>query len=204
MSPFALGSISYRLFDDGLANLLGLETLKHGTNIVNYIAIRQNGGDPSHGGKSSGSTPGKLSGETKGHFYVFKDSEFAFDTEADLSTILKIALPLFTIYAKAVGPLTHRCLSGFYLARHAFSINNTPNLFSNILGIISGICHILLVPTLHFRLQSIDHSSLVNDPSYGRAAYRTKDKIAACHIGLFGTLNSGINTGWLGRAKPIQ
>ncbi len=70
---FFAGNIAYSLFDSGLANILGLETLRHGTNPINYLGIRLNGGDPDHGGKASGSKYGL---GTKNYFHIFKDNEY--------------------------------------------------------------------------------------------------------------------------------
>ena len=70
-------SVVYSWADNGLADLMGLETLRHGTNPYNNLCIRINGGDPNHGGKSTGSTPEDHCDKenVKNHFYLFKDSE---------------------------------------------------------------------------------------------------------------------------------
>lgn len=50
-------SVVYSWADNGLADLMGLETLRHGTNPYNNLLIRIHGGDPIHGGKATGGTP---------------------------------------------------------------------------------------------------------------------------------------------------
>jgi hypothetical protein len=76
MFALTAGNCIYHLVDDGLANLLGLETLRHGTNPVSYVSIALFGGNPSHGGTAIGSTYGwasdKETASTKGYFYLFK------------------------------------------------------------------------------------------------------------------------------------
>lgn len=74
---------SFDFFDYGLANILGLESLQHGTNLVNYIAIRFFGGDPNYGGQHLGSTVNNAKDDTKGFFYVFKDKEFSYLRQAE-------------------------------------------------------------------------------------------------------------------------
>ena len=58
---------------------LALETLRHGTSLQNYISIRLNGPDPKRGGGNSGASKGADSEhfikESKGYFFLSKDSE---------------------------------------------------------------------------------------------------------------------------------
>lgn len=68
--------ISYHLIDSGLARLLALETLTHGTGPANYIDINIFGVDPSRCRSQVNSIE---------HFHVFKDSRFGLNPDNSLS-----------------------------------------------------------------------------------------------------------------------
>ena len=71
------GYLFYHLLDSGWANVLGVETLRHGTDPVGYMNIRIKGGSPYYGGKYRGSNPHGFGENTEGFFYVFKDSAYS-------------------------------------------------------------------------------------------------------------------------------
>lgn len=209
---FIAGNIIYSAFDEGIADILGLQTLRHGTNVTNAAQIRINGGDPNHGGKDSGSTKDWVEDDTRNYFYVFKDDEWEVNvrTGDDLTDkVIKILMP------KEVGarimPHFHAGLSGYNFTAQIFPKNMIESsvafkYFACFISAIGGLFSATLSPTLRFRFAEIDHSRFKDDPLYAGAAYKTSQKIEAWRIGIFGSLATGVNSGWFERAKanPIR
>jgi hypothetical protein len=197
---FTGGNVCYNLYDTGLANLLGVETLNHGTNGLNYLRIRLFGGDPSQGGKSSGSTDKWCDDNTKNFFYMFKDTDF--QTEGPFNGLTKnlIATPFI---GKRVLPRLHCFLSGYnfnarLMPQSDFVLFRYTRIF---FGTMGGITHLNLVPTLRFRFRQIDPNRLKNDPAYGGLAYRTTEKVEVWRLGMMGTILTGVNLNWFSRVK---
>ncbi len=80
----------------GLADFLGLETLRHGTSWANYVSIRAEGVEPKYGGGERGATFGHMTAaslvgmeeeqrkwmsHSKGRFFAYLDSNAGCDTE---------------------------------------------------------------------------------------------------------------------------
>lgn len=204
VTSFITGATVYRLFDDGLANFLGLETLRHGTNPVNYISIRIFGGDPTCGGNSSGSThcaaayTGMNDPNLANHFYLFKDTEM-YKVRGFESPIKNIIYPT----AKRVLPVIHSALSSYSFVTRNFSSNDDMivKIVGTIIGVFVGLVAGAFTPTLHFRFNEIDHSRLKNDREYSGIAYKTSQKVEAWRIGLIGTLTTGLNFEWFERMR---
>jgi hypothetical protein len=207
LSSFVYGNAVYSLLDDGITNVLGLETLRHGTSPFNYVSIRLFGGDPNHGAKRTGSTHGWMQDNTENYFYVLKDSEYSPTINyQSLSTLAKIIT--FPFFIKGIG---YRIFS----RQHTFfsSYNTTAQLLPSnssylaikcsrvFLGIFGGLVGLCITPTLRFRFSTIDSQELENDSNYHGIAYRTKHKVEAWRIGLLGSIITGINLGWFARAK---
>ncbi len=212
IKSFAIGNIVYDLFDSGLANILGLETLRHGTNLLSNIGIRINGGKPSHGGKASGSTKEWMPDFTEGDFYVFKDTECCSSSSSSISSGI-ISLPFFG-YPKETAyrllPHLHSILAGYNFVAQLF-----PNLmhyrivikcFPVFISCISGVVNTFISPILRFRFSIIDPQRFENDPKYYGKAYLTKQVIESWRLGLVGSFLTGINLNWFSRAraKPLK
>jgi hypothetical protein len=193
MLCLAASNFAYHFFDDGLANTFGLETLRHGTNPVNYLGIIAAGGQPAQGGTLTGSTNGfhddQITGKTKGYFYIFKDSE------------------LQNWLAKRLLPYMHSFLSGYNFTANILYLNDYESdsmvvtTFRVFFGTIGGMFSLVVTPVLKFRFSNIDHTRLTDDPSYGGMAYRTKQAVENWRIGLIGTLISGASYGWYERIQ---
>jgi len=191
LSKIITGSILYNLVDDGIANVLGLETLRHGTNLCNNLSIRVSGCDPNHGGKTTGSTHGYIDDNTNNRVYVFKDSEF--DKE-----MMRYKTPLYRLLyhasIKRICTKLHTYLSSYnFIQKHI--IQNS--IVSKIVATVSGI----FSPTLRFRFSRIDSKRFANDPRYGNMAYVTTKKIEAWRLGILGSLITGINFDWYQRVR---
>jgi hypothetical protein len=202
-----LVNVLYELFDSGLANTLGLETLNHGTSFSNYLSIRMIGGDPNHGGKETGSTKGlHIRGETKNCFYVFKDSEFNYiigefnhaSNNSSKFNLLYIFNKMVSI--KGIGnrilPRVHAAISGYnFVARMFSGIEDESSRIKHLsvcLSSISGIFNALFSPRLRFRFANIDSKRFQNDDSYSGGAYLTEQAIEPWRIGLLGSLLVGV------------
>jgi hypothetical protein len=201
---------SYSLLDDGIANLLGLQTLRHGTNFFNYLSIRVYGGDPQQGGKTTGSTKGWVNDDTRNYFYLFKDSAFQITSPYEgIHELYKGPLRISAISSR-FSSRGHVFLSGYNFTARVLPVDSNSNcirkLFRLMLGLLGGIPNLLLTPTLKFRFSKIDSSRLLNDPYYHGAAYRTMQKVEWWRIGLFGSIVTGVNLNWFERfkANPLK
>lgn len=198
---YFLGNTLAALYDDGIANVLGLETLRHGTSPINYFSIKIRGGLPAHGGKDSGSTVNWRNDDlenTKNHFYLFKDSELKFHNHYDqLSKPQKALDSLICSCVLRFLPRLHVFLSGYN-----FTAKRVPKSLEASFGVIAGVVSVLLSPTLRFRFSKIDSSRLLNDDTYDRGqAYRTPYHVEPWRIGLVGSILTGVNLDWYTRAK---
>jgi len=202
---FFLGDIIYEFFDTGLANVLGLETLRHGTNPINYLGIRINGGDPNHGGKASGSTKGYYEDDTRNLFYVFKDSEIKIESiHSGFKRLISLIFQIMGIRTRILARL-HCAVSGFNFVAQKFQNIQYPSIitkccfiFFSYLGLAFSF---LISPTIRFRFSKNDLKGFKNDPNYGGMAYCTNKLMGAWRIGLFGSLFTGINFNWFSRIK---
>lgn len=202
----SLNWLCFKFADQGLANLLGLETLRHGTNLINYIGIKILGGLPSHGLKATGSTYGYALDNTANKFYVFKDHHFK-DTVVGRSNINKfISIPWI---GKRVLPNQHKFFACCGLSRELLDrvIGNTDNIFALALPQIfvsfpAMIINALITPTLKFRVTPEEVArNFIDDPQYSGLAYYTTHRLGINKIGFIGTLIQGLNNGIVERAR---
>lgn len=190
------GATVYNLADGGLAKTLVLETLRHGTNLVNNLKIRIFGGTPS----KHGYTPNFKYDNTTGYFYIFKDSELS------LNGIPKKKASLIEsfIYSTALACLVKahaRISSGmqaYYFLGYPKITDST-----HIPGKIQAISMIgmILSPTLRFRFSHIDPKRMEEDENYFGEAYKTAQTIEPWRIGPLGSCLTGFNTDWFARVK---
>lgn len=164
--------ISYHLIDSGLADLLALETLAHGTGPLGYIGIHLHGADPSFGGSGSSRGNSRFQESSRGYFHVFKDSGFG---------VLPNGYTSFSsselIMNKALLPKYHAVLS-------------------------AGVCGIFTPTLkFRFTPQEVLGTSgrFENDPEHPFMAYKTMQPIEASRIGILGSLIHGINRGMFKR-----
>lgn len=212
IGSYFVGNAVYSLLDAGLANVLCVQTLRHGTNPINNLRIRVTGGDPSHGNKLTGATKdiGFLD-DTRGYFYVFKDSEM-FDKGASIEDVdfFKTNSRLINRIVTTKGIL-NRCLPRVFTALSGYNI--VAPVFSKLkyqskaikclrvfIGILGGTASCLIAPTIRFRFSQIDPMRLETDPRL-KIAYRTKQAVEPWRIGLLGTLLTGVNKTWPSRVK---
>ncbi len=171
-----------------LADLLALETLRHGTSYQNYINIRINGPDPTLGGGNMGACEGindeKYKERSKGYFHVSKDSEAYFSFFGSLWTQIFVRLIPSRMYC-ALSSLNTVRGNGFV---------------KTVLKVVIVALNILLVPTIKFRFKTEDLKNFENDPDNADpkdrtqgTAYRTTERIGIEHIGFRGILSQGFD-----------
>ena len=178
-------------FTQALSDFLGLETLRHGTSIQNYISIRINGADPTKGGNPTGASSGcgddGYIEKSKNYFYVTKDSES------------------YTSFFGTIGShVYNRWISSrLYCGVSASTTISGKGVHKTLLRIPIVAFNILVTPTVKFRFSSADISDIFeNDPDNAceihenrGVAYRTKQAISTDHIGLKGVLTQGLKDG---------
>jgi hypothetical protein len=189
-------------FTQGLSDFLGLETLRHGTSIQNYISIRLNGADPMFGGGATGAVTGfgkeSLRAEARGNFFVTKDSE---------------------AYVKPYGTLGsqifNRCISSrFYCGLSAKTTISGTGFHKTLLRVLIITFNVMFVPTVKFRFiledilgrfENDPDNKCSEDPNKG-LAYRTKHLISTDYIGLKGIVTQGLQGNIWSRMKahPIK
>lgn len=207
----------YALFDEGLANLLGLEILRHGTSLHNYVSIMTDGANPNFGGSEVGSSMGH-SGFDKDHhyvksskdyFHVFKDSDARVQAETVIEEgpsgkrsrkcgpegcegVINCMGPLIAQTAVRAMPMYHAALSGYASANSDSSDRSCAAKTMRIAGSVLGF----FTPTLRFKFTPERVKQVFeNDPDYDNLAFRTRLKIGPEHIGITGSLAQGLNCG---------
>ncbi|WP_068467930.1 hypothetical protein [Candidatus Protochlamydia phocaeensis] len=198
MISFATGNILYHLVDDGIANALGVEKLRHGTSLPHYIRIRLYGGDPEEGGKATGSTHRFFKEDTRHYLYVFKDSAFVTPFSFSDGPPSVFDCPCVQ---KRVRPAWHAFLSGYNLISKEEGTHES--MLQILIGEVGGLVNTIATPTISFHFSKIDKERFEDDLHYngGNWAYRTSQKIESWRIGTMGALFTGINRGWLDRVK---
>jgi len=194
----------YQILDDGLANILALETLRHGTNPVNFLGISLFGAQPEQGGKKTGSSnkifdylPTDSGSNPTGYFYVIKDTYYQIDTS-------KLWFP--ACLGKRLLPLIFSALSGHNLAVYPIDAlcdeKSWVKIAKTCVGIFGAVLSVAITPTLKFRFTNLN--SFVNDPCAELWAYRTAKKMEVWRIGILGSVITGVNGNWVQRAieKP--
>ncbi len=184
---------AYSLLDEGIANVLGLETLRHGDSLIHYISGNLFGIDPATRSGLTGSCVGShmlargvvrdCFRSSKGYFYVFKDSKFDYDDCSPIAFLPSIAYKLGL-------SRWHAILSG--ISTTAAENTNRISFWGRILlGGLNGA----VTPTMKFRYTLDNLQQFENDPDYCEAAYRTREPISVAHMGILGSLWQGMNSG---------
>lgn len=208
----------FTLLDEGLANVLGLQSLRHGTCLTNYVSILTDGGDPSHGGKASGSAVGgqavmgkdqaeRYSQECKDYFHVFRDSDFSqfsrvystsFGEDGEVvseetlqkkeTTTCKALLMRVSVY---ILPLMHTTFSGM-----GTLVSPESKGCMATAGRVAGAVLNFFTPTIRFKYTDTEVKDRFElDPDYSGVALRTKHKVEPWRIGIMGSLAVGLNLG---------
>lgn len=200
------GAATYNLVDGGLAKTLGLETLTHGTNIINNLRIRALGGLPSEGGAAMGSINDENShfhARAIGYFFLFKDLEFQTDPEfGGKSKCDFISSSFVDRVRKNIVHRTHAYLSSYNMGSAYFSKFTNKEMFCRACGVVG----IFVSPTLRFRFSDISRERFENDSHYSGFAYKTSQIVEPWRIGPIGSCLTGFNSNWISRVQdnPVR
>jgi len=170
LSRFVYGTLgfhsAFHLLDNGLANFLALDILKHGTNIKAYISIFFRGADPKMGGSNQGVySPG--SPNCTNQFYVMPNS-----AKSGATMINSIMVP----------PSYTHMASATMLGRKA---GDGGSLQSTLLGFCT--------PTLRFKFRPDDVAMpRFEETDRLEGALCTTHSISPGRLGIFGSLRQGI------------
>ncbi len=168
------------LVHDGIAQLLGLEVLRHGTSWSNAISILNKGALAGHGGATTRVVKPEdpdLAKKSCGFVHVFRDSDFGGGVQG-------MAIPFAFVKRGLAKKHT-------WFATKA-QITNYSGIIAKGIRLFAGI----FCPTIRFMFKPEELSDrFEKDPFYGEAAYRTRRNIQADRIGLIGAFNHG----WDGR-----
>lgn len=214
------------LFTQCVADVLCLETLKHGTSFKNYLNIRVDGADPSYGGKIGGSSSvsnPKYLGSSKDYFYMFKDSGII--NLEYLPIEMQIDGNKMAINAYKRNVSAHESWSTPYLEIPLrIRLHATMSGASGEGALLMGIGHVFLsffTPTVNLRFipEKLNLSRYKNvnaissneldrernrfqeDVDYAGMAWKTKKAIKVNHIGLRGIFAQGFKGNVLQRIQ---
>ncbi len=179
---FILGTICSQVADRGLANSLGVETLKHGTSFFSYANIRRLGGVPKYESFSSKLLANSLK-KNSSYFYVFKEN---------ISFYKGLVLPRMHIINSSVRTIQKQIPFDSFLGKSLIALGAAIN--------------VIATPTINFRYRKEEITGrFESDLQYrfGKSkessiAYKTKEKVENWRIG---SILVGVNASWLNRVK---
>ena len=189
----------YSLWDSAISNLLAVETLRHGTNPLNFCSIQVNGLDPEAGAKKGGETKyierlgqGEHSSKVDctNHVFVWKDIKFGEEGNNSCVNNHSLSKKLTHYLEKVLGVRAYVFISTMSIfPRTGNAIKD--KVWDAVAGIVGGICT-LITPTLKFHYDTAEISGKFElDPSARNQAYRTAEKISPWRLGITGSLISG-------------
>lgn len=189
----------YKLCDAGVANLLGLETCRHATSMINYPKIWLLGNKTSCGGnsetvflKATSNDPAWIKQREQANAkmaYVWRDTV----ANHDGGLISSIENSLFSIGKRGFFPM--------FFSAQANAVSVMPYL-GTVAAAIAGPAMACITPTIkyHFTPEELE-SQFEADPDLRAFALRTRENISPFHLGITGSLLHGINTGLVQRIK---
>lgn len=195
------GYCLYSLFESSIANLLCLETLRHGTSLTNFCKIQMTGADPNKG-ESGGESEylrqiGKKRyfGSCKNHFFVTKDSTIGEDINANFFEKY-IQLP----FEKRAVSIQYSCYSLLLLLPGR--LDKYPTLLKRLLETIAFDLAFFL-PVLRFHIRDIDmqKKGFTDDETEPRAVKTGQYLSAWEYVGVTGSLRQGVNLEFFSRIK---
>jgi hypothetical protein len=170
LSRFVYGTLgfhsAFHLLDNGLANFLALDILKHGTSIKAYISIFFRGADPKMGGSNQGVySPG--SPNCTNQFYVMPNS-----AKSPITAINSIYVPAAYTHMASATMLGHKAGDG-----------------GSLKAALLGFC----TPTLRFKFRPEDvKTPRFEETNRVTGALYTTHSISPGRLGIFGSLRQGI------------
>ncbi len=159
----------YNLFDSAIANILALETNRHGTDIYSYAKIHLQGAKTCKGGHVKDS----YQSHSKNRVFVFKDNKNLDDSIS--TTICAFGYSL-----------------GAYLSYAPDFLNSARAGVLQLLPIIPSCLAALVTPTVKFRHtpEQLKKDFKIDDEG---GALFTEKNISPLHLGISGSLIQGLN-----------
>lgn len=193
--------VAWENFEDGVAGLLCVKSLRHGTNVKNNFEIRVNGADPSHGGKVTGSTHNWMIDNTKDYFYVFKDFDKLLYSQQNKSLAIRHAYLSSYNQLSSLFEEQFNCGVNNWIMRDenplGYRLVNLARVFFSALYGYTGC----ILPSISFHFSRIDYTRFEEDKKYRGLAYKTKMAIEPWRIGIRGAILTGCNLNWFYRVR---
>jgi hypothetical protein len=203
----------YALFDEGIANLLGLQVLRHGTSLPNYVSILTEGAKTKFGGSYQGSSAfvqdmnknSEYIENSKNYFHVFKDSDAVpMNKKIDIKyvdgkKIEEVTNEVdheFCCSPYLIGQVFNRALPtmhSVFSGTHMFTSENEVGPVAVVKKVAGGVLG-FFTPTLRFKFTPEEmKATFEDDPDYSGLALRTNKNIGPEHLGILGSLRQGLN-----------
>lgn len=170
---FSAAYLGGRLIDQGLANSLGLATLRHGTNPFSWISIHLLGAIPALGGNSIG-------GDYGNHFDYQNRGRVYFAAGMRVSEI--------SVFRKRC---LIRAIPKGYAARSTWNLLNKLIPMSSKINAYLAIPIGVLLPTIKFRFTNLEVKEMVQDPTT-QLACSTNKWVSPLNIGIIGTVYKSV------------
>jgi len=190
-NPINLAKVSllYNLYDSAIANLLGLQTNRHGTSLLNYFQICLSGGKVTKGGggetvyfnRVGDPRANEVLERCTNKIYVWNDQNWRPDLDWAIEKRLK--------------PIVYSGMGNANSSANSSQLQKTP---STTLGYFLA----LVTPTVKFRFtpEEFEKNFKPDDWLRLKASVTTKD-ISVFHLGITGSLIQGLNSGMFQRIK---
>lgn len=184
-----------RLAEQGIANALNLATLRHGTNVISWIAIHLFGTRPSFGGSSFGGDYGELLYEQQNKGHTF----FSYAQESDVEIYCSTGEKVNPLWNTKVTPKEYEHLSNFNLIvsatpksvykAHPFKRNHCMPFYDVAYFLIAPMVTIL-IPTIkvHLTDESLKYSEDFEKDKHELYSYYTAKPISPLNMGVIGSI----------------
>ena len=196
----AIGFIPARLFSQGLANFLGLETLRHGTNPISCVSIHLRGGLPSKGGSIFGGDYGNgYESQNKDRFYCAHIVDLSQPSHLNNNLMISSANSIINKIFGSVSKnnfIERICRSSL----NAVATSFLPKIYAKFsienggVADFDSLFYALLTPTIKFHVprEKIDKDFEIDNSYPVGFAYSTKKWMAPIHSGLPGIIWNSI------------
>lgn len=197
------------LLDQGAANLLQLETLRHTTSFLGYFSIQLTGGRTSAAGASTGgmAAAGMSGDKDTRMLFLFKDTFSGHDWELSWASLARLDVPitdyfrmdhLATTWTRLTQPNFHSFLSAREAFVHLLSGRSVQDCWDTWGGFAAPLIwladawgtFVLMLPSLKFRfcMQDMMTQQLKDDKQYGGLCWYSYYDVPAWRLGVAGSV----------------
>lgn len=190
MCGYAVGQYA----DLTIANLIGLPTLRHGTNPCSWISIRNKGFDPKCGGASFGGDYYTNSFDRRNRTYFTYENSKGYSS--NYSSLEKIILKIPSIFLTAIFPQLYISLSTFnymYSMSDQIFKREASVLLMPLMGVVS-LCAMFCFPTLKAHPSQKEVDEMKNDEIIPSIAVYTEKSLPSCNLGIRGIYHNGFTS----------